>query len=74
MLAEHSVDPRTALSYGLLYQHIGKMGRTLRAMGIGRRDRVAVALPNGPAESAALPGYPTGILGWQNRSARPASG
>ena len=45
---------RTALSYGLLYQHIGKMGRTLRAMGIGRRDRVAVALPNGPEMAVAI--------------------
>ena len=30
------------------------MGRTLRAMGIGRRDRVAVVLPNGPEMAVAI--------------------
>ncbi len=30
------------------------MGRTLRAMGIGRRDRVAVVLPNGPELAVAI--------------------
>jgi acyl-CoA synthetase (AMP-forming)/AMP-acid ligase II len=39
---------RAPLTYGRLYQHIEDVGRTLRAMGIGRRDRVAVVLPNGP--------------------------
>ena len=39
---------RAPLSYRRLYQHIDTMGRTLRAMGIGRHDRVAVVLPNGP--------------------------
>jgi acyl-CoA synthetase (AMP-forming)/AMP-acid ligase II len=45
---------RTALTYSLLYQHIDKMGRTLRAMGIGRRDRVVVVLPNGPELAVAI--------------------
>ena len=44
---------RAPLSYGRLYQHIGTMGRTLRAMGIGRNDRVAVVLPNGPEMAVA---------------------
>jgi acyl-CoA synthetase (AMP-forming)/AMP-acid ligase II len=39
---------RAALSYGGLYQQIRDMGRRLRGMGIGRHDRVAVVLPNGP--------------------------
>ena len=30
------------------------MGRTLRAMGIGRHDRVAVVLPNGPEMAVAI--------------------
>src|SRR5262249_58092282 len=30
------------------------MGHTLRAMGIGRRDRVAVMLPNGPEMAVAV--------------------
>src|SRR5260370_42549396 len=45
---------RAALTYGLLYEHINKMGRALRAMGIGRRDRVAVVLPNGPEMAVAV--------------------
>jgi len=39
---------RAPLSYGRLYQHVKQMARTLRTMGIGRHDRVAVVLPNGP--------------------------
>jgi acyl-CoA synthetase (AMP-forming)/AMP-acid ligase II len=30
------------------------VGRTLRAMRIGRRDRVAVVLPNGPEMAVAF--------------------
>ena len=45
---------RTALTYGRLYQHIDKMGRALRAAGIGRRDRLAVMLPNGPELAVAI--------------------
>src|SRR5260370_40269599 len=37
---------RAPLTYGLLYQHIEEMERRLRAMGIGRHDRVAIVLPN----------------------------
>ena len=39
---------RAPLSYGRLHQHIGEVGRALRGMGIGREDRVALMLPNGP--------------------------
>ena len=45
---------RAPLSYGLLDRHVQKTARTLRAMGIGRHDRVAVVLPNGPELAAAI--------------------
>jgi acyl-CoA synthetase (AMP-forming)/AMP-acid ligase II len=45
---------RAPLTYGRLYQHIDRMGRTLRAMGIGSRDRIAMALPNGPEIAVAV--------------------
>jgi acyl-CoA synthetase (AMP-forming)/AMP-acid ligase II len=45
---------RAPLTYGRLYQHIEEVGRTLRAMGIGRRDRIAVVLPNGPEMAVAF--------------------
>jgi len=45
---------RAPLTYGGLYQHIDKMGRTLRVMGIGRHDRIAVVLPNGPEMAVAI--------------------
>jgi acyl-CoA synthetase (AMP-forming)/AMP-acid ligase II len=45
---------RVPLTYGRLCQHIDKVERTLRAMGIGRHDRIAVVLPNGPELAVAL--------------------
>jgi acyl-CoA synthetase (AMP-forming)/AMP-acid ligase II len=45
---------RAPLTYGSLYQHINTMGRTLRTMGIGRHDRVAVVLPNSPEMAVAV--------------------
>jgi acyl-CoA synthetase (AMP-forming)/AMP-acid ligase II len=45
---------RAPLTYGRLYQHVDHMGRVLRALGIGRRDRVAVVLPNGPEMAVAV--------------------
>jgi acyl-CoA synthetase (AMP-forming)/AMP-acid ligase II len=45
---------RAPLTYGRLYQHIDETGRTLRAMGIGRHDRIAVVLPNGPEMAVAI--------------------
>ena len=45
---------RAPLSYGRLYQQIEEIGCALRAMGIGRRDRVAVVLPNGPEMVVAI--------------------
>src|SRR6266581_3968181 len=45
---------RAPLNYGRLYQQIDRMGRTLRTIGIGRRDRIAVVLPNGPDMAVAF--------------------
>jgi acyl-CoA synthetase (AMP-forming)/AMP-acid ligase II len=45
---------RAPLTYGRLYQHLDQVRRTLRAMGIGRRDRIAVVLPNGPEMAVAF--------------------
>ena len=45
---------RAPLTYSRLYRHIDEMGRTLRAMGIARRDRVAVVLPNGPEMAVTI--------------------
>src|SRR5262245_6074410 len=45
---------RTSLSYARLFQHVEQIAWTLRAMGIGRRDRVAVVLPNGPEMAVAI--------------------
>jgi acyl-CoA synthetase (AMP-forming)/AMP-acid ligase II/acyl carrier protein len=47
---------RPPLSYGLLYQLIDGTVRALRATGIGRRDRVAVVLPNGPELAVVILG------------------
>src|SRR5262249_43513942 len=44
---------RVSLTFGRLYQHIDQTERALRAMGIGRHDRVAVVLPNGPEMAVA---------------------
>src|SRR5262252_10223229 len=38
---------RTPLTYGRLYQHVDEIKGMLRTMGLARRDRVAVVLPNG---------------------------
>jgi acyl-CoA synthetase (AMP-forming)/AMP-acid ligase II/acyl carrier protein len=45
---------RSPLTYSRLYQHIDKVGNTLRAMGLGRHDRVVVILPNGPDLAVAV--------------------
>lgn len=45
---------RIPLTYGHLYQHIEQTRHRLRAMGIGRHDRIVVALPNGPEVAVAI--------------------
>jgi acyl-CoA synthetase (AMP-forming)/AMP-acid ligase II/acyl carrier protein len=45
---------RVPLNYCSLHQHIEEIGEKLREMGIARRDRVAVVLPNGPEMAVAF--------------------
>ena len=45
---------RAPLSYRRLHEHVESTARTLRTMGIGRGDRVAVILPNGPEMAVAI--------------------
>jgi acyl-CoA synthetase (AMP-forming)/AMP-acid ligase II len=42
------------LSYRRLHRHLDDVGRTLRAKGIGRDDRLAVLMPNGPELAVAI--------------------
>src|SRR5579859_3122717 len=44
---------RAPLTYSRLFQHIEKVGNTLRAMGPSHHDRVAIVLPNGPEMAVA---------------------
>jgi amino acid adenylation domain-containing protein len=43
-----------ALTYSRLYQRMQDLTAQLHAMGVGRHDRVALALPNGPELAIAL--------------------
>ena len=45
---------RVPLTYSQLHQHIENTGHMLRAMGIGRHDRIVVVLPNGPEMAVAI--------------------
>jgi acyl-CoA synthetase (AMP-forming)/AMP-acid ligase II/acyl carrier protein len=45
---------RAPLTYRDLHEHVEKISRTLRAMGVRRRDRVALVLPNGPEMAVAF--------------------
>jgi acyl-CoA synthetase (AMP-forming)/AMP-acid ligase II len=42
------------LSYRRLFRHVDDIGRVLRAKGIGRDDRLAVLMPNGPELAVAI--------------------
>ena len=43
-----------AMTFGRLREQIEETGRALSALGAGRRDRVAIVLPNGPEMAAAF--------------------
>jgi oxalate---CoA ligase len=45
---------RRPLTYGRLRRHIAHVMKTLNAMGLGRNDRVAIVLPNGPEMAVAF--------------------
>jgi acyl-CoA synthetase (AMP-forming)/AMP-acid ligase II/acyl carrier protein len=45
---------RTPLTYTRLHRQIDDTVKKLNAMGVGRRDRVALALPNGPEMAVAF--------------------
>lgn len=45
---------RTALSYAALHEQIEAVSGQMRELGIGRRDRVAIVLPNGPEAATAF--------------------
>ena len=44
---------RAPLTYSRLYRHIGEVVQTLNAIGLGRHDRIALVLPNGPEMAVA---------------------
>ena len=45
---------RAPLTYGRLHAHIDDVVQTLKTMGIGRNDRIAIVLPNGPEMAVAF--------------------
>src|SRR5258708_29005090 len=45
---------RVLVTYSQLHQHIENTEHTLRAMGIGRHDRIVVVLPNGPEMAVTI--------------------
>ncbi|MEC4812715.1 MAG: AMP-binding protein [Scytonema sp. PMC 1069.18] len=45
---------RLPLSYSQLYTHITQTVKTLNGMGLGRGDRIAMVLPNGPEMAVAF--------------------
>lgn len=45
---------RAPLTYCRLYEHIVKMGRVLRELGIASQDRIAIVLPNGPELAVSI--------------------
>lgn len=53
---------REALSYGALSAHVAATVRSLRALGVGRSDAVAVVLPQGPELALAFLGVAAGAI------------
>jgi acyl-CoA synthetase (AMP-forming)/AMP-acid ligase II len=45
---------RAPLTYGRLHRHMHDVVRVLRALGLGRNDRIALVLPNGPEMAVAF--------------------
>jgi acyl-CoA synthetase (AMP-forming)/AMP-acid ligase II/aryl carrier-like protein/NRPS condensation-like uncharacterized protein len=53
---------RSPMTYGMLWAAAKNTVRALRSAGVGRSDRVAVALPDGPEAAAALLSAATGAV------------
>ena len=53
---------RRPLTYGQLVEQVGYTIGSLRAMGIGRNDRIAIVLPNGPEMAVAFLGVSSGAI------------
>jgi acyl-CoA synthetase (AMP-forming)/AMP-acid ligase II/acyl carrier protein len=53
---------RAPLTYGALWVRANEAVRELRSLGVGRRDRVAVVLPNGPEAAVAIIAVATGAV------------
>ncbi|MDQ3942416.1 MAG: AMP-binding protein, partial [Actinomycetota bacterium] len=51
---------RIPLAYRRLRSHVDEVVETLNAMGLGRNDRVAIVLPNGPEMASAFLGVAAG--------------
>ncbi len=49
-----SAPDRPAMTYGQLRAHIQAVGGQLAGKGLGRGDRVAIVLPNGPEMASAF--------------------
>ena len=45
---------RVPMTYGRLFAHMKEVGRSLRSFGLGRDDRIAIVLPNGPDLATAF--------------------
>ena len=50
------------ISYGMLWARARQIVRELRAIGVGRRDRVAVVLPDGPEAAVTLISVGSGAI------------
>jgi len=65
---------REPLTYGHLLGHVDNVVRTLNAMGVGRNDRVAIVLPNGPDMAVAFVAVAAGATSAPLNPAYRASG
>lgn len=63
---------RAPLTYGRLRLHVHEVVKTLNAMGIGRNDRVAIVLPNGPEMATAFTAVASGATSAPLNPAYPA--
>ena len=61
---------RLPLTYGKLRDHIKTTIATLNQCGIGRNDRVAIVVPNGPEMASAFVSFATGMTTASQRGVR----